>query len=43
MAFGLAGLLLVVPHASDFELRREVGQTAIQWSMGGVVYMVLGR
>jgi putative membrane protein len=45
MAFGLAGLLLVVPHAEVIlNLGGEVGQTAIQWSMagGGVVYMVLG-
>ena len=45
MAFGLAGLLLVVPHAEVIlSLGGEVGQTAMQWSMagGGVVYMVLG-
>src|SRR4028119_1546109 len=45
MAFGLAGLLPVVPHAEVIlSLGGEVGQTAMQWSMagGGVVYMVLG-
>lgn len=44
MAFGLAGLLLVVPHAEVILSLAEVGQTAMQWSMagGGVMYMVLG-
>jgi putative membrane protein len=44
MAFGLAGLLLVVPHPETILKLGEAGQTAIQWSMagGGVVYMVLG-
>lgn len=44
MAFGLAGLLLVVPHAEVILNLGETGQTAMQWSMagGGVVYMVLG-
>lgn len=44
MAFGLAGLLLVVPHAEVILNLAEAGQTAFQWSMagGGVVYMVLG-
>jgi len=44
MAFGLAGLLLVVPHAEMILNLGEAGQTAMQWSMagGGVVYMVLG-
>lgn len=44
MAFGLAGLLLVVPHAEMILNLGETGQTAMQWSMagGGVVYMVLG-
>lgn len=44
MAFGLAGLLLVLPHAEIILNFAEVGQTAMQWSMagGGVMYMVLG-
>lgn len=44
MVFGLAGLLLVVPHAEVILNLAEVGQTAMQWSMagGGVAYMVLG-
>ena len=44
MVFGLAGLLLVVPHAEVILNLAEAGQTAMQWSMawGGVVYMVLG-
>lgn len=44
MAFGLAGLLLVVPHAEVILNLGETGQTAMQWSMagGGVVYMILG-
>ena len=42
-AFGLAGLLLVVPHA-EVILNLAAGQTAIQWSMagGGVVDILLG-
>ena len=44
MAFGLAGLLLVVPHPEAILNLGEIGQNAIQWSMagGGVVYMILG-
>jgi putative membrane protein len=44
MAFGLAGLLLVVPHAEVILNLGETGQTVMQWSMagGGVVYMILG-
>ena len=44
MAFGLAGLLLVIPHAEVILNLGETGQTAMQWSMagGGVVYMILG-
>lgn len=44
MAFGLAGLLLVLPHAEVILNLAEVGQTALAWSMagGGVVYMLLG-
>lgn len=44
MAFGLVGLLLVVPHADVILNLSPVGMTAFQWSMagGGVVYMLLG-
>lgn len=42
-AFGLAGLLLVVPHA-EVILNLAAGQTAMQWSMagGGVFDILLG-
>lgn len=44
MAFGLAGLLLVLPHPELIEDLGETGQIVFQWSMagGGVVYIVLG-
>lgn len=44
MAFGLAGLLLVLPNPDFIASLPEIGQTAFRWSMvgGGVVYMVLG-
>lgn len=44
MAFGLAGLLLVVPHPEFVANLPDFGKTAFAWSMagGGVVYMVLG-
>ncbi len=44
MAFGLAGLLLVLPHGEFIARLPEVGKVAFRWSMagGGVVYMVLG-
>ncbi|MBE9117358.1 carotenoid biosynthesis protein [Lusitaniella coriacea LEGE 07157] len=44
MVFGLAGLLLVLPHAEFIVNLPEFGQTLFQWSMvgGGVVYMLLG-
>lgn len=44
MAFGLAGLLLVLPHPELILNLGEVGQTVFQWSMagGGVVYILLG-
>jgi uncharacterized membrane protein len=44
MAFGLAGLLLVLPHPEFVADLPPIGQTAFAWSMvgGGVVYMVLG-
>ncbi|MBF2063348.1 MAG: carotenoid biosynthesis protein [Calothrix sp. C42_A2020_038] len=43
-AFGLAGILLVIPHAEKILNLGEVGQTAMQVSManGGVVDIVLG-
>jgi uncharacterized membrane protein len=43
MAFGLAGLLLVMPHPEFLSLL-PAGQTLFQWSMagGGVVYILLG-
>jgi uncharacterized membrane protein len=43
-AFGLAGILLVIPHAEKLLSFGEVGETAIQVSMadGGVVDIVLG-
>jgi len=44
MAFGLAGLLLVLPNAEFIASLPEIGKTAFRWSMagGGVVYMTLG-
>lgn len=43
MAFGLAGILLVMPHP-EFLALVPAGQTLFQWSMagGGVVYILLG-
>jgi carotene biosynthesis associated membrane protein len=43
MAFGLAGLLWVMPHP-EFLAHVPGGQTMFQWSMagGGVVYILLG-
>lgn len=43
MAFGLAGLLLVMPHP-EFLALLPAGTTMFRWSMagGGVVYIVLG-
>jgi carotene biosynthesis associated membrane protein len=43
MAFGLAGLLLVMPHPEVLALL-PAGQQMFRWSMagGGVVYIVLG-
>lgn len=43
MAFGLAGLLLVMPHP-EFLSFVPAGQTLFRWSMagGGVVYILLG-
>jgi uncharacterized membrane protein len=44
MAFGLAGLLLVLPNVDFINALPEIGKTAFGWSMvgGGVVYMLLG-
>lgn len=43
MAFGLAGMLLVMPHP-EFLTHVPAGSTLFQWSMagGGVVYILLG-
>ncbi len=44
MGFGLAGLLLVLPHPEFIAQLPEIGKFAFRWSMagGGVVYMLLG-
>lgn len=44
MAFGLAGLLLVLPHPDFIASLPAIGKTAFSWSMagGGVAYMLLG-
>jgi len=44
MFFGLAGLLLVLPHPEFVANLPPIGQSAFSWSMigGGVVYMILG-
>lgn len=44
MAFGLAGLLLVLPNAQLIAALPSAGQTFFGWSMagGGVVYILLG-
>ncbi|MEL7083585.1 MAG: carotenoid biosynthesis protein [Cyanobacteria bacterium P01_A01_bin.3] len=44
LAFGLAGLLLVVPHPEWVMQLPTIGQLAFSWSMlnGSVVYMVSG-
>ncbi|OLP16383.1 hypothetical protein BST81_21585 [Leptolyngbya sp. 'hensonii'] len=44
MAFGLAGLLLILPHPELIAALSTIGQQAFQWSMagGGVVYIILG-
>ncbi len=44
MAFGLAGLLLVLPHPEFIASLPPIGKTAFAWSMagGGVMYMLLG-
>ena len=44
MVFGLAGLLLVLPHTEFILSLSPIGQKAFAWSManGGVSYMLLG-
>jgi uncharacterized membrane protein len=44
MAFGLAGLLWVLPHPEFVANLPEFGKTAFRWSLmgGGVFYMLLG-
>jgi uncharacterized membrane protein len=44
LAFGLAGLLIVLPNPTLIAALPEIGQQALGWSMagGGVVYIVLG-
>ena len=44
MAFGLAGLLLVLPNPQFIASLPPIGQSAFSWSMigGGVIYMILG-
>lgn len=44
MAFGLAGLLVVLPNAEFIGQLSPFGQTLFQWGMsgGGVVYIILG-
>lgn len=44
MAFGLAGLLLVLPHPDFIASLPDIGKFAFRWSMagGGVIYMILG-
>jgi uncharacterized membrane protein len=44
MAFGLAGLLVVLPNVDLINALPDFGKTAFGWSMagGGVVYMLLG-
>jgi uncharacterized membrane protein len=44
MVFGLAGLLLVLPHPEFIESLSELGMQVFAWGMsgGGAVYMILG-
>lgn len=44
MAFGLAGLLVVLPNAEFISQLSPFGQTMFQWGMsgGGVVYIIFG-
>src|SRR4028119_2187002 len=44
MVFGLAGLLIVLPHPELIAGLSSFGQTLFEWSMsgGGVVYIILG-
>ncbi|WP_041237764.1 gamma-carotene 1'-hydroxylase CruF [Gloeothece citriformis] len=44
MAFGLAGLLVVLPNPELVAQLPDIGKTAFSWSLagGGVIYMLLG-
>ncbi|HAC64412.1 MAG TPA: carotenoid biosynthesis protein [Cyanothece sp. UBA12306] len=44
MAFGLVGILLVLPNAEFLTRLTQFGQIALAWSMagGGVIYILLG-
>ncbi|NJM98285.1 MAG: carotenoid biosynthesis protein [Phormidesmis sp. RL_2_1] len=44
LIFGLAGLLLVLPHPEFIAQLPDIGRTAFSWSMvgGGAVYMISG-
>jgi uncharacterized membrane protein len=44
MAFGLAGLLIVLPNPDLIASLPEIGKVAFRWSMvgGGIIYMLLG-
>jgi putative membrane protein len=44
MAFGLAGILIVLPNPDLIAALPPIGKTALPWAMsgGGVVYMLLG-
>jgi putative membrane protein len=44
MLFGLAGLLIVLPHPELIASLSDLGQTLFRWSMsgGGVAYIILG-
>jgi uncharacterized membrane protein len=44
MAFGLAGILIVLPNADLIAQLPEIGKAALPWSMagGGAMYMLLG-
>ncbi|NEQ88673.1 MAG: carotenoid biosynthesis protein, partial [Moorea sp. SIO2I5] len=44
MAFGLAGILLVLPNTEFITHLTQFGQTALVWSMagGGAAYILLG-
>lgn len=44
MAFGLAGILIVLPNADLIASLPEIAKAALPWSMagGGIIYMLLG-